>query len=208
MELGCQSNGAAREKISRHKSQALESYPNVVLPFTLMYYILFCCIILECLSKPVLWHYLLLASYWLRSCISLRRNKKTCTNCVLAVPGLTTIIFPMDMLTKILTVVNQLFLCSWLLESLHWEAKGVYNGHEPAISELMAITDSWDIPVKFIMFTNWVFLSHSNYKLYWESERVCSGHTWAISRLSAITNSDKKPKVHKVVFLSPLANFM
>lgn len=114
----------------------------------------------------------------------------------------------MDMLTKILMVVNQLFLCSWLLECLHREAKGVYNGRELAISELMAITDSREIPVKFIMFTNWVLQSHSNYKLCWESERVCSGHTWAISTLSAITNSDKKPKVHKVVFLSPLANFM
>lgn len=112
----------------------------------------------------------------------------------------------MDMLTKILMVVNQLFLCSWLLESLHWEAKGVSNGHEPAISEFMAITDSKEMPVKFIMFMSWVFLSHSNYKLCCESERVCNGHTWAISRLSAITNSDKKPKVHKVVFLSPLAS--
>lgn len=191
-----------------YKPQALESYPNLVLPFTLMYYILFCCIIPEWLSKPVWWHYLLLANYWLRGCVSVWRSKKMCTNCELAVPGLTTIIFPMDMLTKILMVVNQLFLCSRLLESLHWEAKGVYNGHEPAISEFMAITDSREMPVKFIMFMSCMFLSYGNYKLCWESERVCNGHTWAISRLSAITDSDKKPKVHKVVFLSPLANSM
>lgn len=173
-----------------------------------MYYILFCCIIPEWLSKPVRRHYLLLANYWLRGCVSVWRSKKMCTNCELAVPGLTTIRFPMDVLTKILIVVNQLFLCSRLLESLHWEAKGVYNGHEPAISEFMAITDSREMPVKFIMFMSCMFLSYSNYKLCWESERVCNGHTWAISRLCAITDSDKKPKVHKVVFLSPLANSM
>lgn len=71
----------------------------------------------------------------------------------------------MGMLTKILMVVNQLFLCSWLLERLRWEAKGVYNGHEPAISEFMAITDSREMVVKFIMFTSCVFLSHGAYKL-------------------------------------------
>lgn len=141
-------------------------------------------------------------------CVSVWRSKKMCKNSELAVPGLTTIMFPMDMLTKILMVVNQLFLCSWLLESLHWEAKGVYNGHEPDISEFMAITDSKEMPMKFIMFMSCVFLSHSNYELCWESERVCNGHTWAIPGLSAITNADMKPKVHKVVFLSPLANSM
>lgn len=74
----------------------------------------------------------------------------------------------MDTLTKILMIVNQLFLHSWLLESLHWEAKGVYNGPEPVISEFTAITDFKQMPVKF-MFMNCVFLSLSNYKL---SERV------------------------------------
>lgn len=135
-------------------------------------------------------------------------KKKKCKNCELAVPGLKTIIFPMGMLTKIIMVVNQLFLCLWLLERLHWEAKGVYNGHEQAISEFMAITDLREMLVKFIMFMSCVFLSHSAYKLCWESERVCNGHTWAICRLSTITSSDRKPEVHKVVFLSPLANSM
>lgn len=92
-----------------------------------------------------------------------------CKNCELAVPGLTTIVFQMDTLTKILMAVNQLFLCSWQLESLHWEAKGVYNGPEPVISEFTAIADFKQTPVKFITFMSCVFLSLSNYKL---SERV------------------------------------
>lgn len=120
MEMGCQSNGAAREKISRHKSQALESYPNVVLPFTLMYYILFCCIILECLSKPVLWHYLLPASYWLCGCISVQRNKKK---------------------KKVYKLCTG---CSWAYN--HYIPSGHvdkdFNGCEPAISVLVAIRKS------------------------------------------------------------------
>lgn len=35
-----------------------------------------------------------------------KKKKKKYKNCELAVPGLTTIIFPMSMLTKILMVVN------------------------------------------------------------------------------------------------------